>query len=227
MSTFVLVHGAWHGAWCWERVASHLHAAGHRTVVPTLTGLGERASELTPDVGLSDHVDDVASVLLASSEPVVLVGHSYSGFVVRQAADRVPDAVERLVLVDAWFGDDGSSLFDVAPEWFRLTLEQMARDGGEGWKIPPPPPEMVGVTDPADQAWLSDNLTSHPLKSLSEPTKLTGAVEALPASAIVVEPSIFPFRSRATDAGLPTSVLHTGHDAMVTVPGLLASELAP
>ena len=148
MSTFVLVHGAWHGAWCWDRVVPRLEAAGRRTVVSTLTGLGERAAELTPEIGLAVHADDVITVLGSVADPVVMVGHSYSGLVVRQAADRCPDAVERLVLVDASFGGDDLGLFGLAPLWSREAMEQMAIAGADGWRIPPPPPELVGVTEP-------------------------------------------------------------------------------
>ena len=225
MSTFVLVHGAWHGSWCWDRVVPHLHAAGHRTVVPTLTGLGERADELTPEVGLSVHVDDIVGVLSQATEPLVLVGHSYSGLVVRQAADQLPDAVERLALVDAWFGDDGVSLFDLAPDWFREAMEDMAAAGGDGWRIPPPPAETVGVTEPADQAWVEPRLTPQPILTFIESTRLTGAVDSVPASAIVVEPSVFPFRQLAAGAGLEPATLDTGHDVMVTAPQALATLL--
>ena len=87
MATYVLVHGAWHGGWCWRDVAGSLRAAGHQVLTPTLTGLGERASELRPDVGLRTHVDDVVELLRGGDlRDVVLVGHSYSGLVVGGAA---------------------------------------------------------------------------------------------------------------------------------------------
>lgn len=78
MSTFVLVHGAWHGGWCWDGLAGRLRAAGHDVLAPTLAGLGERTAELAPGIGLSDHADEIAQVLRGLSPPddVVAVGHA-------------------------------------------------------------------------------------------------------------------------------------------------------
>jgi pimeloyl-ACP methyl ester carboxylesterase len=188
--------------------------------------MAERAAELRAETGLSSHADAVVEVLREARAPVVLVGHSYAGLVVRQAADRVPQAVERIVLVDAWFGPDGCSLFDLAPAWFGAAIWDLAAAGEVPWSIPPPPAELVGVTDPDDRAWLEARLTPQPVASFTEPTRLTGAVEAVPTSAIVVEPSAFPFREMAEAAGYPTAILDAGHDAMVTHPGALADLLA-
>ena len=63
MATFVLVHGGWHGGWCWQKVIPFLEAAGHEVYAPTLTGLAERASELSPDVGLTTHIQDIVGLL--------------------------------------------------------------------------------------------------------------------------------------------------------------------
>src|SRR5687768_9916875 len=91
----VLVHGAWHGGWCWQRVADRLEKTGScRTWTPTLGGLGSRRDELAPDVGLHAHADDIVELLEGEDlSDVVLVAHSYAGFVVREAADRVPTRV--------------------------------------------------------------------------------------------------------------------------------------
>ncbi|HEX2576204.1 MAG TPA: alpha/beta fold hydrolase [Aquihabitans sp.] len=224
----MLVHGAWHGGWCWDRVRPLLEAQGHRVVTPTLPGLGERRDELTPEVGLADHVDDVVAVLdeaVAGDRPVVLVGHSYAGLVVRSAADRRPDAVERLVLLDAWFGPGEESLFDLAPDWLRDAFVAMADADGDGWRIPPPPPETVGLEDPGDVAWCAPLLTDHPLAAFTERPRLSGAIDRVPTSAIVVQPSLLPFEPWARDAGLPTATLATGHDAMVTAPAELVELL--
>src|SRR6202790_1992432 len=83
MATFVLVHGAWHGGWCWQKVIPFLEAAGHEVYAPTLTGLAERASELSPDVGLETHIQDVVGLLEEKNlHGVILVGHSYGGKVI-------------------------------------------------------------------------------------------------------------------------------------------------
>ena len=91
MTTFVLVHGAWHGGWCWDRVAAPLRAAGHEVHAPTLTGLSERAHLLSPLVGLDTHVEDVVRLIdVLGLTDVVLVGHSYAGQIVTAVADRRP-----------------------------------------------------------------------------------------------------------------------------------------
>ena len=100
--TFVLVHGAFHGGWCWRPVADILRAAGHTVFTPTLTGLGERLHLLTPEVNLSTHIQDVVSVLeWENLRDVVLVGHSYGGAVVTGVADRVADRIGSIVYLDA------------------------------------------------------------------------------------------------------------------------------
>src|SRR5258708_33595222 len=80
MGTFVLVHGGWDGGWCWQKVIPFLEAAGHEVYAPTLTGLAERASELSPDIGLDTHIQDVVGLLQEKHlHGVILVGHSYGG----------------------------------------------------------------------------------------------------------------------------------------------------
>jgi len=86
--TFVLVHGAWHGGWCWRRVADVLRARGHRVFAPSLTGLGDRAHLFSKDISLQTHVGDILSVVEAEElSDFVLVGHSYGGFVISGVAD--------------------------------------------------------------------------------------------------------------------------------------------
>lgn len=222
MSTFVLVHGAWHGGWCWERVAELLERDGHRVLAPTLTGLCERAAELTPAVGLEDHVADVVRVLNGSDEPVSLVGHSYGGLVVREAALRAPEWVGEVVLLEGWIGAGGKSLFDLAPDWFSQGMRAAAAERGDGWRIPVPDPAVVGVQDPADVAWLRARLTEHPLKTF---TDATSSDAPLPQRAIIGDPGPVPFAEMAADFGIPIQRIEGGHDLMVTSPVALAGAL--
>src|SRR5258705_1716413 len=112
-STYVLVHGAWHGGWCWKRVAPALRAAGHEVYTPTLTGLGERAHLANPAIDLATHISDVVNLLEAEElNEVVLLGHSYGGMVVTGVADRAPARLRRVIYLDAFLPEDGKSLLD-------------------------------------------------------------------------------------------------------------------
>ena len=98
MSTFVLVHGAWQGGWCWQRTAPLLERAGHEVHTPTLTGLSNTAHLLSPAVGLDTHIEDIVSYIEAYDlSEVTLVGHSYGGQVITGVADRIPDRLARRV----------------------------------------------------------------------------------------------------------------------------------
>src|SRR3712207_5745958 len=111
MTTYVLVHGAWHGGWCWKKVVPLLRTAGHEVYTPTLTGLGERAHLLSPTITLDTHILDVVNVLeYEELLDVVLVGHSYAGAVISGVADRAPTQVAQLVYLDAFVPRDGEAL---------------------------------------------------------------------------------------------------------------------
>ena len=122
MTNYVLIHGAWHGSWCWARVRRLLAAGAHRVFTPTLTGVGERAHLLSRDVGLDTHVADVANLMIWEDlRDVVLVGHSYGGVVVRHVADWIPDRIRSLVYLDAFVPDDGKALSTTCQTTARAT----------------------------------------------------------------------------------------------------------
>lgn len=129
MSTFVLVHGGWHGAWCWSRVVPLLQGEGHEVLAPALTGLGERAHLATPDVDVSTHVRELVDLLETSdASDVVLVGHSYSGVVVTAVAAALPTRVSDVVYLDAFVPEEGRSIFDLLPPE-RVAVFEDAADG--------------------------------------------------------------------------------------------------
>jgi pimeloyl-ACP methyl ester carboxylesterase len=115
MATYILVHGAWHGGWCWHRIVARLERAGHRALAPDLRALGR---DRTPvgSVTLADWADQIAALIDAQPEPVVLVGHSRGGIVISEAAERRPTRIRVLVYVAAFLLESGRTLQDVAGE---------------------------------------------------------------------------------------------------------------
>ena len=113
MSTYVLIHGAWHGAWCWERVVPLLARAGHRVLAPDLPGHGRDRTPVR-DVTLRAYADRVCQVLHEAAEPVVLVGHSMGGTVITEAAERRPADVGTLAYVAAFLLRESESLIQIA-----------------------------------------------------------------------------------------------------------------
>ncbi len=145
MTDFILIHGAWHGSWCWTRVRRLLAAAGHRVFAPTLTGLGERSHLLSRDVGLDTHIADVANLMIWEDlRDIVLVGHSYGGAIVRHVADKMPDRIRSLVYLDAFVPENGKAVFDYLPDNGE-TLRELTVVHGDGWKVPPIPASVFGV----------------------------------------------------------------------------------
>jgi pimeloyl-ACP methyl ester carboxylesterase len=215
MTTFVLVHGAWHGPWAWNRVIELLHAAGTHTLTPDLSTAG--------DHGLHDHAQTVIAALDRTAEDdIVLVGHSYAGLVVREAADARPDIVGHIVLVDGWAGPDGSSMFSLAPDSFVAAVRAAAETLGGGQRIPAPPPAAFGIHDPDTAALLAACMVPQPLRTFTDPTRLTGTVDRIPGTAIHCRPQTYPFERFGEDLGYQTLALDGPHDVMLTNPEHLA-----
>ena len=223
MATFVLVHGAWHGSWCWTRVRRALQALGHDVFTPTLTGVGERAHLLSRTVTLDTHIDDVVNLIRWEGlSNVVLCGHSYGGAVVAGVADRVAESIEQLVYLDAFVLEHGQSLHDTLPDAQRALQLDLARDIGDGWKVPPIPAEVFNV-NPADRAWVDAQCTMQPLATFQQPITLTGRFST-PQNTTFILASGFagspfpPFYERALAQGWRTMTLPCGHDVMLDQP---------
>lgn len=229
MSTFVLLHGAWHGGWAWQRVTPLLRAAGHEVHTPTMTGVSDRAHLLSPQVGLGTHIEDVVALIQAyDARDVVLVGHSYAGQVVTGVADRIPERLSQRVHLDAFVGDDGDAAIDLLPETIAGHYRESVSGPGFGWLIPVRSLTVLGVTDEADLDWLTPRLTPHPWLSYTEPLRLTGKGQQVPAAFVecVDWMRVFtPQAEKAADRGWRTRQIATGHEAMVTAPAELAAVL--
>jgi pimeloyl-ACP methyl ester carboxylesterase len=137
MSTYVLVPGAWLGAWAWDDIVADLRRRGHDVRPITLTGLADRAGEATPETILTTHVDDVVSVIERGDlRDVILVGHSYAGAVITGAAERIPDRIARLVYVAGVVLPNGVSLFDVFGPAAQAEMEAAAAAAGDPFRLP-------------------------------------------------------------------------------------------
>ena len=202
MTDFVLVHGAWHGGWCWRDVAGRLQAAGHRVFAPTLTGLADRAHLLTRETGLETHILDIVNLLeWEALDDIVLCGHSYGGMVVTGAADRAAGRLRALVYLDAFVPADGQRLHDMAPPERVAAFERDAAERGDGWKVPPLP-ASAWLDDPAQQAWVEARVTPHPLRCLTDTLRLTGACETVGRKMHVLATANDPSPFHAIHAGV-------------------------
>jgi pimeloyl-ACP methyl ester carboxylesterase len=228
MATFVLVHGAWHGAWCWRRVARLLAKDGHEVFTPALTGLGERSHLLHPAIDVDTHVLDVVNEMKWQElQGVALVGHSYGGMVISGVAEKMEGAIASLVMLDAFMPENGQSVADMQPPAMREAVLAAERSGLTS--LPPRPAEFFRVNE-RDRAWVDAQCTPQPIRCFLQKLKLTGARERI-AKKTYIRASAYP--SPYFDAGLAsararnwrTCELACGHDVMLDMPERLAEIL--
>jgi pimeloyl-ACP methyl ester carboxylesterase len=232
--TFVLVHGASHGGWCYERVATTLRSQGHRVFTPTLAGLAERSSEISPRTNLTTHVGDILGVFEQERlEDVFLCGHSYGGMVITGVAERIADRIRNLVYIDAVVPENGTCMNDyVFPGWQRPAVRLAVRLLGRGYILGPPPPAWYFKVNKADQAMVSRRLTAHPFASLEEKIEIGGNADGV-AGHTYVYGTRFGFRpiteqydrARARP-GWKVFEVEAGHDIMIDAPKELADILS-
>ncbi len=229
MADFVLVHGAWHGAWCWQRIVPGLWQAGHRAFTLDLTGLGARVHAARPDVSVQDHVTDVVALLEAEElERVILVGHSYGGLVITGVAARCPQRLAQLVYLDAVVPRPGESWSAThAPSVQAARREQIARTG----MIEPADPKVLGLLG-ADHAWVQRRQVPQPGRLYDDPLAFDPQTFAhVPRTFIdFTQPAIGTIevsRQRVRrEPGWHVETLATGHDGMISnAPATLAALL--
>ena len=240
MATFVLVHPAWFGGWCWKKVAPILRGRGHEVFTPTLTGLGERAHLANREVGLGTHIEDVANVLkFEDIRDAILVGNSSGGMVITGVADRMPERIAHVVYLDAFVPEDGQSLFDIVPSERRQPMHELVKKEGDGWLVPrfaPPQwekfvPEAWHITDQSDLRWVLPRLTATPLGHFTEPVRrINTAAERLPRTYIRCTVFPNPIFDRYAEiaqsgAGWQHRELATSHLPFITNPLELANVL--
>jgi pimeloyl-ACP methyl ester carboxylesterase len=229
MATIVLVHGAWQGGWTWSRVVPLLRERGHDVHTPTLTGVGDRAHLLSPEIGLRTHVQDVVAALETDRlADVVLVGHSYGGQVIAGVASARPQLLRRLVFLDAFVPHDGATATELQPPTIAHHYRESVEERGFGWLIPTRSLEVLGVTEPDDVAWLSALMVPHPFRTFNDPVRVTEESLRIPGAFVECVDWMRVFtrmREVAEGRGWPVRELQTGHQAMQTAPAELAAVL--
>src|SRR5262245_22882668 len=224
MATFVLVHGGFHGGWCWKYVTPLLRAAGHEVFTPTLTGVGERVHLARPDTSLETHIQDILGVLTYEDlNEVILVGHSMGGAVIQGVGDRTPQRIAHLVYLDATVPRDGAADVDsfLPEKKIRQRFEALAAEG-KHVVVPRFHEHPFDVTDEKDAAWVNSKLTPHPLKPFLDPIHLSNPEPLVNARTFILctraDAEMTSVARARTDPGWQLFELDTGHDAMVTAP---------
>jgi pimeloyl-ACP methyl ester carboxylesterase len=233
MTTFVLVHGAWHGAWCWRRVTRLLTAHGHEVFTPTLTGVGERSHLLTPAIDLRTHIADVVNLMKWERlDRVVLVGHSYGGMVASGVAEEMVGAIGSIVFLDAFYPDSGQSLADEA---VKITRDGIEAAEQKGETVLPPRPAAAFHVNEKDRAWVDALCVPHPIRCFTQKLTHTGARERI-ANRTYIRAAGYPnegfdaARAKAQANGWRIYDVPCGHDVMVDMPDALVKileEVAP
>jgi len=217
---YVLVHGAWHGGWCWQKVSAKLRAEGAVVYTPTLSGLGEHKNTLNADIDLNTHITDIVNLIVMEDlHDVILVGHSYGGIVIEGVADRIPERLSKLVFLDALVLESGESAISIQSKEVREKLEK-----AKGLSLPAWSADAFGVTDTADVRWVNERLAPQPYKTFNQPLVLKHPLgNNLPMVYIACLKPQLPVLKQFSDkaqqgTGWRYYAMDTGHDAMVTAP---------
>lgn len=224
---FVLVHGAWHGGWCWSDVKRNLTGKGYEVFTPTLTGLGERKHLDSENVNLDTHIDDIVQLIeMEDLHDVYLVGHSYAGAVIAGVADRIPERLSKLIFLDAMIVENGQSPISLQPNSVRqLQLKNIKRkENFEPFDV-----ALFGVTDTVIAASVKRRLTPQPFNTFAQPLKLRHKYgNGLPLVYIACTHPQLPIMKEMSDKVRADKNLNwqhigfnTGHDAMITAPNEL------
>ena len=239
MANFVLVHGAWHGGWCYRDTAKALRAMGHDVFAPTHTGVGERSHAAGESVTLETHIRDVAGCIeWEELHDVVLIGHSYGGMVISGVADRMPDRVKALVYLDAFVPQHGDSLIGLLHKALPAEVAAQFVGGFRGAAgtnnsglTQPIPAEMFNVAE-RHRAWVNRRCRPQALATFEMPVLFSGGIEKVKRRHYILadgwDPS--PFRHFAKlyqgAPGWTVEKMPCGHDVMVDLPKELAASLA-
>ncbi|MBW6421704.1 alpha/beta hydrolase [Rhizobium sp. XQZ8] len=218
----VLVQGAWGSSASWTPVADILRGMGHHVFVPSLTGLGERTHLLSGSINLDTHIADVAGLIEAEGlDEFDLVGHSYGGMVITGVADRYVERIRTLTYLDAFLPENGQSALDLlGPEVALANLAMAGELGG----IAVPPPARHATRVPEHLRHYMTSRSPHPLASMIQKIRLTGAYlkieKRLYVSAPIDQSAIFSgiYEKVSADPSWQSMTVESGHMLQLELP---------
>ncbi len=237
MATYVLVHGAWHGGWCYRDTVVALRAKGHTVMAPTLSGNGMYAHQGHQGITLENHMRDVCGLIEAEElKDVILLGHSYGGMVITGVADRIASRIKHLVYLDAFVPQNGESLIGLLNTALVPEVAQAFVGGFRGaaaenncGMMSPIPAEVFGIKA-ENRAWVDRRCVPQSLATFEMPVLISGKADAIPKLYILADgwdPSPFRYfaKKHTGQPGWKVVSLPCSHDVMVDMPLELAAEL--
>jgi len=231
MANYVLVHGAWHGGWCWRAVQRLLQGQNHLVLTPTMTGHGERTHLMSDNITMDTVVTDIVNVLAFEDlSNVILVGHSFGGAVISGVAEQCADRIEQLIYLDAAVLEDGESMYTQLGPEVAAQREEQAQASSNGISFPIPSSFALGIEDAEQWAPTHPRLTPQPCSTYKSALRLKNRPgKGFRCSYIAcTHPTYEPLswaRRRVREYGWPMISIAAGHDAMITSPEVLAETL--
>jgi pimeloyl-ACP methyl ester carboxylesterase len=232
LRTYICLPGAWMGAWSWQFVLERLRAAGHDARALPFRGVGERATELSPcidnDVFLAD---TIATLETEDLRDIVLVGHSFGSLIASLVADRVPERIGHLVVIDGGIAQDGQSIFGRIPPEIVAKRKKLIKVVNGTEVLPFAPVGSLIIDDPELATWTHRQLTPHPVACYTKPITLHHpAGNGRPMTYIACTKPRYP-----VSAGMHEKVrtmthvrfrpIEAGHNCILSAPDLVAWEL--
>lgn len=233
MSTFILIHGSWHGGWCWDDFKPMLEAQGHTVITPTLPGMDYNLETPPRNVGLTEHIEFIKNLIEENDlNELILVGHSYGGMIITGVSLLIPNRIKKIIYLDAFLPNPGESLFDIsAPERVEMMKKSLVdennktlEEGGQDpYLLPVRDPSFFGIKDVELSERIKNKLVRTSVKTFTD--KIGSGLISDKIQKYYVRCMEFPvserFEAKAREMGYMCYQLETGHDVMLINPELL------
>lgn len=232
MAAFLLLHGAWHGAWCWEPVIARLAQAGHDVIAPDLPGLSPETAPIAGRFELGDHIAAAVDALdCFGGSAVIVVAHSYAGMLARAIEGLRPHRLAHVCYLEALMPEPGQAALDLVPHSAKASFLAGLRERPDGPVLLPPDVSRFAIPGAALAEMIASRLLPQPYRTFTDPLPLGAAAPRAIARAYVFasDRSPNPYQSfidgLRTDAMCRIVGMEGGHELMLTRPNEIAGLL--